>query len=87
MVTRTTRNPDLALCFGECVRELRLKRGIPQETLALHAELDRSYMGRVERGERQPSLDMVFRVAAGLEMKPETLIAAVARRWATMSKG
>ena len=56
---------------------LRVKKGIPQETLALGAALDRSYMGRVERGERQPSLDMVFRIAAGLEVTPEALVAKV----------
>jgi XRE family transcriptional regulator, regulator of sulfur utilization len=76
-MTATNRNPDLAKAFGEVVRELRLKGNTAQEALALAAEMDRSYMGRVERGEKQPSLDLVFRIAVALEISPERLVQLV----------
>jgi XRE family transcriptional regulator, regulator of sulfur utilization len=76
-MTATNRNPVLAAAFGAAVRALRQEKGIAQEVLALAAEVDRSYLGRVERGEKQPSLDMVFRIAVALECKPADLVEMV----------
>ena len=59
----TSRNPALALAFGQTVRSVRESAGVAQEALALIAEMDRSYLGRLERGEKQPSPDVVFRLA------------------------
>ena len=66
----TSRNPALALAFGETVRSVRESAGVAQGALALIAEMDRSYLGRLERGEKQPSLDVVFRLAAALGVAP-----------------
>jgi transcriptional regulator with XRE-family HTH domain len=52
--------------FGRRVRELRLKRGLSQESLALDAGLDRSYVGQVERGERNVSLENIEKLAIAL---------------------
>lgn len=75
----TNRNPALAKAFGDAVRALRESKGIAQEALALVADMDRSYLGRLERGEKQPSLDVVFRVAAALEIDAQKLVARVAK--------
>jgi len=61
--------------FGARVRELRLAAGLSQEELAHRAELDRSYVGQVERGERNISLDNIYRLATTLEIQPGTLFA------------
>ena len=39
--------------------------------------MDRSYLGRLERGEKQPSLDVVFRLAAALGVAPGDLVAKI----------
>ena len=52
--------------FGENVRSLRKKRDLSQEALAAEAELDRTYMGGVERGERNLGLLNVVRIAKAL---------------------
>ena len=52
--------------FGRAIRELREESAITQEDLAHRSGLDRSYMGGIERGERNPSLKNIFRVADGL---------------------
>ena len=61
--------------FGRAIRELRLERGISQEELAHRAGIDRSYMGGVERGERNASLKNILRVAGALEIPPGKLFA------------
>lgn len=56
--------------FGARLRELRKERGLSQEGLAHISELDRSYVGQVERGERNISLDNILRFARALRISP-----------------
>lgn len=56
--------------FGAGVRAERKARGYSQEAFADHIGIDRSYMGGVERGERNLSLTNIMRILAGLEMRP-----------------
>jgi transcriptional regulator with XRE-family HTH domain len=56
--------------FGEQVRALREAKGISQEDLAEAADLDRSYIGGVERGERNISLQNIIKIARGLGVSP-----------------
>ena len=55
--------------FGERVRELRKSKGLSQEALALTCDLDRTYIGGVERGERNISLLNIHKIADALGMK------------------
>lgn len=60
--------------FGARVRALRHEAGISQEDLAYAADLDRSYVGQVERGERNISLDNIYRLAKALGVPPSSLL-------------
>lgn len=60
-------NPQL-VAFGAAIRRLRLEKGISQERLALLAEVDRSYVGRVERGDNNAALLTLIRLARALEL-------------------
>lgn len=71
----TTFDAELAQAFGAAVRVLRTERGIAQETLANLAGIERSHMGKVERGEHMPTLAIIFKIAAGLKINAEALIA------------
>jgi transcriptional regulator with XRE-family HTH domain len=53
---------------------LRHEAGISQEDLAYAADLDRSYVGQVERGERNISLDNIYRLAKALGVPPSSLL-------------
>ena len=57
---------DILVRFGRRVRELRKKKGLSQEALALEAGLDRTYVGGVERGERNISLQNIEKLAKAL---------------------
>nr|WP_207184451.1 helix-turn-helix transcriptional regulator [Rubrivivax gelatinosus] len=59
------------------MRELRLQRGVAQDAFALLAGVDRSYYGKLERGERQPSLAVLLKCAAALGQPAATLVAAI----------
>ena len=50
------------------LRRLRVKRGLSQERLALDAEVDRSYVGGLERQAENPTVDVLDRLAATLEV-------------------
>lgn len=52
--------------FGNQVRELRLARGLSQEELAFRAGVHRTYLGGIERGERNPSLKNISAIAEAL---------------------
>lgn len=65
----------LARCvaFGRRVREFRSGLGLSQEALAEMAGVHRTYMGSVERGERNVSLDNIYRIAGALGTSPTEL--------------
>ncbi len=54
--------------FGKSVRKLRREREMSQEELANICGLDRSYIGGVERGERNPSLVAIEKIALALSV-------------------
>lgn len=62
--------------LGQNVRRIRLDRGLSQEELADELGVHRTYMGGVERGERNLTLQSVERLAGGLGLDPLTLLAA-----------
>ena len=63
--------------FGINVRRLRKARGLTQEALAHEVEIDVSYLGQIERGERNPTLSVVERFAAALGALPPDLLRPV----------
>lgn len=56
------------------IRRLRNARGLSQQAFALEIDMDRTYLGGVERGERNVSLDNIERIAAGLGVEPWRLL-------------
>lgn len=64
----------LKAALGNRVRDLRCGLGISQEELADRAELHRTYIGGVERGERNISLVNIFRLAKALEVSASDLL-------------
>lgn len=67
-------NAPLAQVFGEMIRERRLKLRISQEELAHQCDVERSYVGRIERGKSQPGLHLIFKLTDALRMDVGRLV-------------
>ena len=59
--------------IGAAIRDERKKQGISQENLALFAEVNRTYMGYLERGEVNISILTLMKILDVLKIKPSTL--------------
>lgn len=59
---------------GQSIKQARKERGISQESLALAADLDRSYVGGVERGERNISIVNLKKIADALKVPVSQLL-------------
>ena len=57
------------VALGRAIRQKRRDAGISQEALAHHAGIDRSHMGKIERGERNVSVLNVLKIADSLNCK------------------
>lgn len=66
----------LAVRLGRAVRKLRAARGISQEGLAERSGLHRTYVGAVERGERNITVRSLERMAQALDTRASKLLAA-----------
>ena len=62
------------VAFGKRVREVRKSKGISQEKLAEMAGIDRSYMGNIERGEKNITLKKAYEICDALEIEIQDLV-------------
>ncbi|WBX70384.1 helix-turn-helix domain-containing protein [Tenacibaculum retecalamus] len=65
---------DILINFGEKVREIRKEKGLSQEELAHKADLHRTYIGMIERAEKNITLLNIEKIANALEVNIKELI-------------
>jgi transcriptional regulator with XRE-family HTH domain len=68
---------DPRIQLGKIVRQKRRALGLSQEALAERADLHWTYIGGIERGERNVSLLNIVRIARALEIPPARLLASI----------
>ena len=68
-----SKHPNLVI-IGSKIREARKSKGFSQEAFAAHARLGRTYMGRVERGEQNISIQNLIQVALTLKIELSELL-------------
>ena len=73
---RSKRNPY----FGEILKAYRLERKLSQEQLSERVDVLRTFISALENGTRQPSFDMLLRLAKALDITPGKLIDPVAEK-------
>ena len=62
------------MALGRAIRSIRLAHDTSQEALAQLADIDRSHMGKIERGERNVTALNLFRIAQALGVKPSEIM-------------
>lgn len=64
----------LEVIVGENVRRLRLAKGLSQEAFAFKVGIDMRYLGGIERGQENPTIRVVARIAKALGVQANTLL-------------
>jgi transcriptional regulator with XRE-family HTH domain len=67
------------VALGQAIHELRLDAGVSQEELARRASLHRTYIGGIERGERNVSFANLLKIADALSERPSQLLSRYER--------
>jgi transcriptional regulator with XRE-family HTH domain len=68
------KNKALIIVVGERIRALRIKKKISQEELANEADIPLSQIGRIERGENNPTISTLYVIAQALEVELKELV-------------
>jgi DNA-binding XRE family transcriptional regulator len=63
--------------FGLVVRELRIQKGVSQERMALDADIDRTYVGHIEKGTRNVSIEIAEKLATYFQISISELFRMV----------
>lgn len=64
-----------AVAVGKVIADFRKKRGVSQEVLSGLADIGRSHLSAIERGERKPTLETFYRICCALDVRMSTVIA------------
>lgn len=67
----------IATAFGAVLRRLRTEAGLTQEQLGLAADLQRKHVSALELGAKAPSLETVLKIATGLQIEADKVVALV----------
>lgn len=68
---------NISEAFGHVLRKYRTEANLSQEQLALQCDLDRTYIGLLERAQRQPTITTVFVLCNALNITPHEFIREV----------
>lgn len=63
-----------AVLVGQAISKARQDKGVTQEVLSGLADIRRTHLSAIERGERKPTLETLWRIAAALNMRPSELV-------------
>ena len=59
---------------GKAISQVRQRKGVTQEVLSGLAVIGRTHLSAIERGERKPTLETLWRIAYALDMRPHELV-------------
>lgn len=63
-----------AVLVGNVIADLRKKKGISQEVLSGLADIGRTHLSAIERGERKPTLETLYRISCALDIKMSDIV-------------
>ena len=66
-----------SVLVGKAISKVRQEKGITQEVLSGLADIGRTHLSAIERGERKPTLETLWRIAFALDMRPNELVSKI----------
>ena len=74
-------NPMLdSQTVGKVISDFRKQKGISQEVLSGLADIGRTHLSAIERGERKPTLETLYRISCALEVKMSAIVEEIEKR-------
>lgn len=71
-----------AKVVGRVIRKFREKKKLSQELVSGFADIGRTHLSAIERGERKPTLETLFKLCEAMEVRPSVLIADIEKELA-----
>lgn len=68
-----------SVLVGQAISKARQEKGITQEVLSGLADIGRTHLSAIERGERKPTLETLWRIALALDIRPSELMREIER--------
>ena len=62
---------------GRVIGDFRKRKGVSQEVLSGLADIGRTHLSAIERGERKPTLETLYRIAMALDVKMSVIVSAI----------
>ncbi len=69
-----------AKIVGEAIAERRKAKGVSQEVLSGLADIGRTHLSAIERGERKPTLETLYRIASALDVKMSDIVIDIEKK-------
>lgn len=69
-----------AVVVGNVIAEFRKKKGISQEVLSGLADIGRTHLSAIERGERKPTLETLYRISCALDVKMSDIVKEIEQK-------
>lgn len=69
-----------AVIVGKVMQEFREEKGLSQEVVSGLADIGRTHLSAIERGERKPTLETFFRICEAMQTRPSAVIAVIEER-------
>ena len=65
------------IIVGKVIQKYREEKGLSQEVVSGFADIGRTHLSAIERGERRPTLETFYRIGEALDIKPSIILAAI----------
>lgn len=65
---------------GNVIRQFRESKGLSQEVVSGFADIGRTHLSAIERGERKPTLETFYRIAEAMRIRPSVILAEIEKR-------
>ena len=69
-----------AKLVGQVIADMRNKKGLSQEVLSGLADIGRTHLSAIERGERKPTLETLYRISLALDIKMSDIVTEIEER-------